>query len=307
MSNYGKLTNAELQGLLKTRGLPTTGKKADLVDRLTKDDDKKVTEAAPAQPTAHPEDEIDWDDDTPVASAPAPVPVPQKKMESTAKSTVPASAVVTTSDTVAKAGGTGQALNPQAVPNQKADIDPSKTDDLSVKEPGEEKESAAEDKTEEPTEPAPSYAAGLAATDLDAEIEKRKKRAARFGTKVEDDETLKKLERAKKFGEVGPPKGLDEALPERERKERKRGREDNEDAGRNNKRRGGGGGGGGGGRGGPNRGQRDGRGANRDGERRRDNRKEDKRNDGGSSWMSAADRERAEARKNKWAKPAATS
>ena len=283
MSNYAKLKNDELQALLRDRGLPTTGKKADMVERLTKDDEKKATTNQPtSQSNAHPEDEIDWDDED--------APPPASKDTKT-EANAPADTVVTASDTVANAGGTGQPSNPQAVPNQEAALDPSNTDDLSVKPPAD---------ASEPQEPAPSYAAGLAATDLDAEIEKRKKRAERFGTKLEDDETLKKLERAKKFGEVGPPKGLDEALPERERK---RGREDNDDSGRN-KRRGnarpvGGA-----------RGPRDGRGANRDGDRKRDTRRDEKRGNTGSggNWMSATDRERAEARKAKWAsKPAATS
>jgi SAP domain-containing ribonucleoprotein len=283
MSNYAKLKNDELQGLLRDRGLPTTGKKADMVDRLTKDDENKTTaDQAPAHPNAHPEDEIDWDDED--AQAPA-------TKDTDTKASAPADAAVAAPDALANADSTAKPTNPQAVPNQKAALDPSTTDDLSVKPPVD---------SSEPKEPAPSYAAGLAATDLDAEIEKRKKRAARFGTKLEDDETLKKLERAKKFGEVGPPKGLDEALPERERK---RAREDNDDAGRNKRR-------GGARPAGATRGSRDGRGANRDGDRRRDTRRDEKRSDNGSggNWMSAADRERAEARKAKWtAKPAATS
>lgn len=292
MSQYAKLKNDELQAMLRERGLPTTGKKAEMVDRLSKDDEKKISE--PAASNAHPEDEIDWDDGDDGAKQ-------EEKEDKRKTSEEPAVATQTQAETVAKAGGTGQPLNPQAVPNQKADIDPSKTDDLSVKPAGEETDGAAKAKEAENKEPAPSYAAGIAATDLDAEIEKRKKRAAKFGLDIAEDETLKKLERAKKFGESGALKGLDEALPER--KERKRGREDNDDAGRNKRR-------GGGPRAGGNRG------GHRDGDRRRDNRdsrdsrdhrRDDKRGDGGSSWMSSADRESAEARKGKWAKPAAAS
>lgn len=61
MSDYGKLKNAELEALLKERGLPHTGKKAEMVARLQEDDTKK--NSAPN------EDEIDWDDET---AAPAP-------------------------------------------------------------------------------------------------------------------------------------------------------------------------------------------------------------------------------------------
>ncbi|KAF1951708.1 hypothetical protein CC80DRAFT_360854, partial [Byssothecium circinans] len=202
MANYDAQKVPELKALLTERGLATTGKKSDLVERLTKDDEKKAGAAEPAS-KLHPEDEIDWDSDEETTEA--------------AKA--------------APADGTEQSSNPQAVPNQKADIDPSTTDDLSVKPPTETKEGSTEAPTTE-KEPV-SYAKGVAATNLDEEIEKRKKRAERFGLAAKEDDS-KLLERAKKFGTSGPPKGLDEALPEREH--RKRGREDNEDGGRNKRR-----------------------------------------------------------------------
>ena len=59
------------------------------------------------------EDEIDWDDDNPTEAA------------KTASTEAGAAAIA--------AGGKGQVANPQAVPNQEAAVDPSKTDDLSVK------------------------------------------------------------------------------------------------------------------------------------------------------------------------------
>lgn len=283
MPEYAKMKNAELEALLRERGLPTGGKKADMVDRLTKDDDSKgAAAAAETKPAVNAEDEIDWDDEGDEAAAPP------------AKADEP---VAPTQETTEKAVSQEQ----QAVPEQTADVAPAKTDDAATE--GEAK--AAEAKAEEKKEPAPDYSKGLAATNLEEEIERRRKRAEKFGMKVEDDEALKKLERAKKFGEVGPPRGLDEALPERSRK---RGREGGDDAG-DNKRRGGGGGrhGGRGGRGGGGGGRRDDR---RDD--RRDNRnkgergprKEEGRN-GGSGWMSEKDRAAAEARKAKWSKPAA--
>ena len=274
------MKNADLESLLKERGLPHTGKKAEMVERLQKDDETKG-----AKPAVSAEDEIDWDDEVDeTAAAPATL-------------TAPVEAVTTNAETIASAGGEGQPPNPQAVPNQVADIDPAATDDLSVQPPAE--GASAEPKVEEPKEPAPDYSIGLAATNLDEEIEKRKKRALKFGTKIEDDEGLKKLERAKKFGESGPPQGLDEALPERNRK---RGREGGDDSG-NNKRRGGGRDGGRGGRGGRER--RDNR--DRDGRDNRDNR-DNRRSDkpsGGSNWMSEKDRAAADARRAKFAKPAA--
>ena len=64
MTEYSKLKNAELENLLKARGLPHTGKKADMVLRLQEDDKKQSSNGdAPAVPTAPAEDEIDWDDD----------------------------------------------------------------------------------------------------------------------------------------------------------------------------------------------------------------------------------------------------
>ena len=275
MPEYAKMKNAELEALLKERGLPHAGKKADMVDRLIKDDEKKSSITAPVdpKPAVNAEDEIDWDDDEPAKTAPA-----------------AAEEVTTNKETVEKAGGEGQPPNPQAVPNQVADIDPAKTDDLSVQPPAE----GADTTTEEKTEPAPSYAQGLAATSIDEEIERRKKRALKFGTKIEDDEGLKKLERMKKFGEKGQVKGLDEALPERERK---RGREDKDDAGANKRRDGG----------------RPGRGGRGGG--RRDDRNERSRRDSrsprrervaqASTSYSETDKKAAEARKARFAKPAA--
>lgn len=293
MADYAKMKVADLDALLKERGLPTSGKKADKIEQLTKDDEKKAASAAPAatKPAAlHPEDEIDWDDDAEPAAEPA-------KAAPAATEVVQATATPDEPSTTAKAGGKGQPPNPQAVPNQVADIDPSKTDDLSVKPPVDGTEASAEPDKEENKEPAPDYTRGLAATNIDEEIEKRKARAKKFGLKIEDDEGLRKLERAKKFGETGPPKGLDEALPERSRK---RGREDNEEGGRNKRR---------GGRFGGRRGRGNREGGRRDNRDNRDSRREDRGrgNDGGSSWMSESDRAKAEARKAKWAAPAASS
>ncbi|KAL5118372.1 hypothetical protein ACEQ8H_003721 [Pleosporales sp. CAS-2024a] len=277
MPEYAKMKNVELEALLRERGLPANGKKADMVDRLTKDDEKKSAQATNA------EDEIDWDDDGDEAAAPA------------AKTDAP---TTTNEETVEKVEDEAQPPNPQAVPNQIADMDPAETKDLTVAPPVE----GSEPKPEEKKEPAPDYSKGLAATNLDEEIERRRKRAEKFGLKVEDDEALKKLERAKKFGESAPPRGLDEALPERG--PRKRGREGGEDGG-DHKRRGGGRSGARGGRGGRDR--RDSR-DTRDTRNRgdREPRKEQSRSNGGGNWMSEKDRAAAEARKARWANSAAS-
>lgn len=286
------MKNADLEALLKSRGLQTGGKKADMVERLTADDDSKTATDAPTTVDAsskpaiqHPEDEIDWDDDEEVPAAAAPV---------------QANATTESATIVENASGEGAIDNPQAVPNQVADIDPSQTDDLSVNPPAEEEKAASE----EPKEPPPDYTRGLAASNLDDEIEKRKARAKKFGLNVEEDEGLRKLERAKKFGEVGPPKGLDEALPERTRK---RGRED-ADEGRGGDKRRGGRFGGRRGRGNGDRRRTDDRDNrdNRDNRDGRDNRRSErsKPNGGSGGWMNDTDKAKAEARKAKFAKPA---
>lgn len=293
MADYAKMKNADLEALLKSRGLATGGKKADMVDRLNKDDEKKKKEAKAAEE----EDEIDWDDDEPVKPAEPEVASEPAAAPSAASTAAAEAAKATTQPAAAaiKAGGQGPVANPTAVPNQVSDIDPSKTHDLSVKAPaegdandaktetGDNKEEKKEEKKEEPPV---DFSRGLPPTDLEKEIEKRKARAKKFGLDIEKDETLKKLERAQKFGETAPPKGLDEALPERPYK---RGREGEDDNGRN-KRRGGG------------RFRGRGRGEPRGGDRRPDERREPRSNAGGaSSWMSEADRAKAEARKNRFA------
>ncbi|OAX85173.1 hypothetical protein ACJ72_00440 [Emergomyces africanus] len=243
-AEYAKKTNAELIEILKSRSLPHTGKKADLVARLQEADkseaDKALT-AAPSKAAAAVEDVIDWDDDAALAE-PA---IPAKSSTSTT-TTAPIK----------------QVPNPTAVPNQKVDIDPSTTHDLKAvrsvdkaEAPNSatvgEKAAAAEgingvgvQSSEKPEEkPEVDYRIGLSATDLEAELAKRKARAEKFGI-VEDSSTAleqakKAVERAKRFGTVTEDaaivKGLDEALPERPRK-RERGPEDG-GSGRGGKRR----------------------------------------------------------------------
>ncbi|PGH17884.1 hypothetical protein AJ79_00783 [Helicocarpus griseus UAMH5409] len=239
---YSKKTNAELIEILKSRSLPYTGKKADLVARLQeadKADASKTAAPAPAKTEAV-EDVIDWDDDatteTPVAA----------KTDSSATAAAPVN----------------QVPNPTAVRNQKVDVDPSTTHDLQAVRSEDKAEApaaaTAEDKAapaegangtdaqseEKPSEkPAVDYSIGLSATDLEAELAKRKARAEKFGI-VEDSTTAleqakKALERAKRFGTVTEDasvvKGLDEALPERPRK-RGRGNDEGQ-GGRGGKRR----------------------------------------------------------------------
>ena len=214
-SDYSKKKNVELEELLKARSLPHTGKKADLVARLQqydKDHPQSGTKPVNSKPsTAVADDEIDWDDDAIGLDAPA---------SATQKPSEPSAAALA-------AGGQGQVPNPTAVPNQVIDTDPSTTSDL--KATGNTDAPAVTDDAEaKPAEPTPApappppadFTKGLSTTSIDTEIEKRKTRAARFGIQESNDDALKALERAKRFGtgskeEKVAVKGLDTALPER--------------------------------------------------------------------------------------------
>lgn len=213
-ASYAKKKNAELEDLLKARSLPHTGKKAELVARLVQYDKEHssdpTTTAAPSQPagtTTGADDEIDWDDDTPSTGQAVPTKAP--------------------SDTNA-----GSAVTSTAIPNQAAATDPSKTADLTI--------AGAMADSKKPMAGPPGFEAHLPSSNVDDELVKRAKRAAKFGVVSTDaDEATKKLERAKKFG-GGGTEGvdaiacLDRALPEREER-RKRGRGE-EDSGRGTKR-----------------------------------------------------------------------
>lgn len=275
------MKNAELEALLKERSLPHAGKKADMVARLIDHDKSSAkTPATDAQPK------------TSSATTAAGV-------TTTASSDQAAAAVA--------AGGISRADNPLTVPNQVQAEDPAKTDDLSVSKDNTTSASTVptstatpaitsttDGATDAPPAPAaPAFTANLAQTDLDAEIEKRKARAKKFGIVEDNDEATKALERAKKFGtgtageQSGGAvvKGLDKALPERSERKRGRGAEQGRDDA-NKKQRGGRGGSG------------------RAVERPRGPRREPsgaKITGTGSSWMNEKDRAAAEARKAKFA------
>lgn len=219
-TDYTKKKNAELEDLLKSRSLPHTGKKADLVARLQQyDADQASKTNSTTVAAAGAEDEIDWEDDAALATD--------------------------------AAGGLTRPANPTAVTNQIVDTDPSKTDDLTVDLPATNDTKATTESAPaepiEPEKPQVDYTAGLSSTDLDSELAKRKERAAKFGIEESNEDALKALERAKKFGtgsegDKVAVRGLDQALPERGVKRGRGG--DGRDEGRQGKRSRVGGGGG---------------------------------------------------------------
>ncbi|KAM0717156.1 hypothetical protein Q7P37_007008 [Cladosporium fusiforme] len=207
MAEYAKKKNDELQTLCKERGLAHTGKKADLVKRLEDHDaDSSNTSAAPAAPAAA-EDEIDWDEEPATETAKAATSEPN------------AAAIA--------AGGIGQPQNPQAVPNQQVGEDPAQPDTSVGAAPAAPKTDDVPQGTEAAAEPRKTpdeaFSLGLQERTLDDEIAKRKKRAEKFGLDPSADETLKQLERAKRFGTTNVPGLLNQALPERKEREKKRG------------------------------------------------------------------------------------
>ena len=262
-TDYAKKKNDELAALCKERGLPHTGKKADLVKRLEEHD---ASSAAPAAKPAV-EDEIDWDDEPATETAKA--------------------ATTESAATAIAAGGTGQPPNPQAVPNQQVAEDPSKADDLTVAaaptvEGENTKENVIEQAQKEKTPE--DFSIGMAEVTLDEEIAKRKKRAEKFGLDPKEDETLKMLERAKRFGGDDLPGFLNKALPERQAREKKRGRGEKEDGGVRKRSK-----------------PRPGMGGRQESGRGKANGNKDASRGGTPSWMSEIDKEAAAKRKAKFA------
>ena len=231
-TDYAKKKNAELEDILKARSLPHTGKKADLIARLVEDDKNQQSSISKPAATAVNEDEIDWEDDAATATA-------SSNTISQAPTEAGAAAIA--------AGGQGPVTNPTAVPNQVVHINPATTSDLAVKPPADtngDKPAATTEITEASkynTKPIPTdFTSGLSTTSIETELEKRQKRAARFGLVETNEDAIKALERAKKFGtgsagDKVAVKGLDEALPER-LAGKKRGR-GGDDGGRGKRRR----------------------------------------------------------------------
>ncbi|KAL4868667.1 hypothetical protein BDV12DRAFT_169186 [Aspergillus spectabilis] len=209
-TDYAKKTNAELVEILKSRDLPHTGKKADMVARLQEDDSTKA--AAPANPDIA-DDVIDWEDDEVPAAGSAAL----KPAETEAAAPVEDTAGAT------KAEETKAEETQGAEQSQEGSEGTVTGTTEEAAEPMEEK-------------PAPNFSIGLTVTDLEEELKKRKARAEKFGITEDSqaaiDDAERKLQRAKRFGTAGEEapsvesvSRLDQALPE---KSRKRGRGEND-------------------------------------------------------------------------------
>lgn len=234
MVDYSQHKVPDLKKILNERNLGVSGNKADLIARLQEDDKKSAPGKLHMRETATQlsrrrlliqnitagvEDEIDWDEDDtkapePEPEAAAPVVAPTPQVEAPQPTPTPAaiteSKPVATTDSTDSTKATDETTTVQAVTTTKASA--------------------------EPEAPKPVYTLGVEATDAEKEAEKRAARAKKFGivAPVEDDAAKKLAERAKKFGleaKAAVVSGLDAALPDR-----KRGREDNRQGGRNAKR-----------------------------------------------------------------------
>jgi SAP domain-containing ribonucleoprotein len=179
--DYSKLKVAELKEELGKRSLPVSGKKEELVARLLESEGKsKSTANADLGDLAPPEDDYDWDEPAAKTYSSMEMKVTGSTTKSETKAApAPASAPATS------------AAKPAAAPKQPLE---------------------APKPSSETTAKSPPVAASTEATDeaLAAELEKRKRRAERFGIPLAD--SVKALERAKRFGTT--EKTLDESKRE---------------------------------------------------------------------------------------------
>lgn len=200
MVDYSKETVAKLQEILKSRQLPTSGKKADLIQRL-----KEADEVAEANGTSSLVPDLIVSTFLQKAEAEAAPPAPAVTSAPPQQTTE----TINQEPAAEPAAATEQTDAPVAAPAADANTTDSKL-------------AAAAD-----------YSLHLPNSNIDDELAKRKARAARFGTAVTEsteteaaDAQDKNLERAKRFG-VQPSDTamgkLDVALPTEGPKGRRRG------------------------------------------------------------------------------------
>jgi SAP domain-containing ribonucleoprotein len=167
--DYSKLKVAELKEELGKRSLPVSGKKEELVARLLESEGKsKSTANADLGDLAPPEDDYDWDEPATKTYSSMEIQVTGSTTKSETKAAPAPSSVSAPS-----------AAKPAGAPKQPLE---------------------APKPSSETTAKSPPVAASTEATDeaLAAELEKRKRRAERFGIPLAD--SVKALERAKRFG-----------------------------------------------------------------------------------------------------------
>lgn len=317
-TEYSKKTNADLVEILKSRSLPHTGKKADLVGRLQEADKaeaEKVTAGAPATATTtepattdtttkvDAEDVIDWDDDDTTTVEPV-----TATTATTTADTAKATPADTKNEATTATEATSATKTPAVAPAESTPAEaPAKETETKADTTAVAKEGEADSVQEPEAKPAVEYTMGLSTTDFEAELAKRKARAAKFG--IEEDaataieQATKAAERAKRFGTATEGKttvgvkGLDEALSSERPRKRGRGADD-EDGGRGGKRTDfGGRGRGRGGR----RGNRNNNGGRRGSNQRNDNRPTDGNNKNTAKPMSEQDIAAMEKRKARFA------
>lgn len=166
--DYSKLKVAELKEELGKRSLPVSGKKEELVARLLESEGKsKATANADLGDLAPPEDDYDWDE--PVT----------KRYSSMEIELTGSTAKPETKPAAAPAAAPAPATKPAAAPKRPLEAPKPST---------------------ETTAKSPPVAESTESTDaaLAAELEKRKRRAERFGIPLAD--SVKAVERAQRFG-----------------------------------------------------------------------------------------------------------
>ncbi|KIW95924.1 uncharacterized protein Z519_02990 [Cladophialophora bantiana CBS 173.52] len=268
MVDYSKKTVVELIEILKSRSLPHSGKKAELVARLNEADKAAQENEADKAPSA---------ESTTAPSAPAPEPATAPAPASETASEKPAAAEAT-----AAAPTAPTSVDEKESPSANTDTALANSASYALNLP----QSDVDAEMAKRKARAERFGTGTAPANGET------------GTSSTDGDAQKALERARRFGTGQTAMGkLDEALPEeRERGSRKRGRTEESNAMDDPGLRKGFGGRGGRGRGGRFRGR-----GGRDNSRRRAGEKPSGVTKPSGAFSTDADRVAAEARKKKFA------